>query len=175
MVILFFLIQFANAVFAGDYPRHFIFLTDSTRPLCSESSKCVMSQAKSSEKYQLLFGSEEAKGETVVKTVTIKNVQSGKSEDFKLPVPKAIYKGEQAPIFAVDINNDGYNDLALQSGLANQRGYVFYYWIYNPKAKRFVFTDKMIPALQSTSGKKMTSMTSREEFHLNDKFEIVQK
>lgn len=175
MILFIFVTQLAYAAYAGDYPRHFSFLTDNTRQLCSENSQCLMTQSKNSEKYQLLFQSKVEKEETVVQTISIKNVRSGKSEDYTLPVPKAIYKGEQAPIFAVDVNNDGYNDIALQTGLSNARGYVFYYWVYNPKTKRFVFTDKMIPALQSLSGKKMTSLTSREEFSINDKFQIVQK
>lgn len=160
--------------FSADFPRHFAPLTDSTRPLCTEDKLCQMTQEKNGKKYQILFDVASGKDESIVNTVKIVSLDTKSTEVFPLPVPKQVVSGDTTPLFAVDINNDGYNDVALQASLSNKFGYVFYYWVYNPKAKKFVFTKEMIPALLSTNGKTISSLTSHTEYQISSSFQIVE-
>lgn len=157
----------------GEYPRHFSALTDSTRALCSEEARCILPQPKADQQYQIFFKTAADKGNTLIKGLEIKSVTSGKSEEFYLPNPKSVVAGDAAPLFIADINGDGFNDLALQSSMGSKVGYVYYYWMFHPKAKKFVLTKQPLPGLQPIKGNRIASLTSKEEYRLNNRFELV--
>lgn len=174
MTSLLHILQLVALSFGADFPRHFAPLTDSTRPLCNEEMRCQMTQEKNGQKYQILFDVAPGKEESIVNTIKIVSLDTKSTETFPLPVPKHVVSGDTTPLFAVDINGDGFNDVALQAGLSNKFGYVFYYWVYNPKAKKFVFTKEMIPALLSVKGKTISSLTSHTEYKVSSSFKIVE-
>lgn len=166
--------QLVTHVFAADYPRHFAIITDSTRPFCNEESECFVTQNKDGRKFQVLFDVAPAKDKSVINTVKILSVEGKATETYPLPQPKSVASNDMAPLFAVDINGDGYNDIAMQMGLGSKTGYIFYYWVYSPKAKKFVFTKDLIPALQHIGGKKITSLTTHSEYKVNGAFQLVE-
>jgi hypothetical protein len=159
---------------ASDFPKHFIPLTDLLRKVCSEDSQCVVTQAKNGEKYQLLFSKKTDKADIWLQSLTIKNIKTKEVERFKLPSEKRISMDEATPLFVVDINNDGYHDLALQSGLSAQKGFVYYYWVYNPKNKTFVLSKESLPALKFIAPKNIASLSSKESFRLDDTYQLVE-
>ncbi len=156
----------------GDYPRHFVSITDSTRPICSQESRCTVT-TKNDQKFQIFFKTKPEKDGTLVSGVAIRSLASDDKTEYMLPVPKNIVTGDPAPLFAADINGDGYNDLAMQSGLGSQVGFIFYYWVFNPKTKKFVLTKDKLPALQVSADKRITALTSNEEYRLNNSYELV--
>lgn len=157
------------------YPKHYLPITDQVRRSCSESSECFVSQSKNASRYRILFKEEKAKGAVYIQEVVIKSETGGGDETYKLPTEKAIFKNEAVPLFVVDVNKDGYNDLALHSGDSASRGMVYYYWIYNPKSKKFVFSTEMAPALQGFDNKRISALTAKENYVINNDYQLVEK
>lgn len=168
------ILQFVVQVWAADYPRHFAILTDSTRPFCNEEAQCFVTQSRDGRKYQILFDVAPAKDKNVINAVKIVSLDGKTTEIYPLPQPKSVATNDMAPLFAVDINGDGYNDVAMQMGLGSKTGYIFYYWMYNPKSKKFVFTKDLIPALQPVGGKKITSLTTHSEYKVDGAFQLIE-
>ncbi len=165
---------FVTQVFASDYPRHFVAVTDSTRPLCTEEALCYVSQSKDSRKYQILFDVFPSAGKSVVREVKIVSVEGKTTESYPLPSPKSVPQNDLAPLFVADINGDGFHDIVMQMGLGSKTGYMFHYWLYNPKLKKFSFTKDLIPALRPTNTDKIISLTTHSEYRADKNFQLIE-
>jgi len=174
---LFFLISLfslSSAALAIKFPSHFLPLTDSQRKSCEGKNKCFVTMVKTGEKYRVQFRTRLVnKNERRIDAVTIGPAASKKGETYVLPSPKALFGNEISPLFAADINGDGFNDVALQAGVSATKGMVYYYWVFNPKAKAFVFSNSMYPALRPGKDSKLISMTSTDKISLDKNYRIV--
>lgn len=168
------LIPLLIAAQTATHPKHFIPLTDLQRKSCNQDQQCALSQSKDSEKYQILFTEQAKSGKIMVPEITIKNTKSGSTENFKLPTEQTISSKEMFLLYATDINADGYQDIALQSGLSNRFGLVYYYWVYNPKSKKFVFSNFMAPALRGSSNRKILALTSNDQYQVDANYKLIE-
>lgn len=138
---------------------------------CSSANPCILSQSKIPETVSFMVNTKKDGEMLVLEKVVIegKSKQSfSKFENF----PK-LFENETIGVFATDLNNDGYQDLALQAARSLKNGYSYFYWIYNPNTHKFVQTLEQIEALAPFGKNQLKARGTEELYVVNADFQIV--
>jgi hypothetical protein len=80
--------------------------------------------------------------------INIKNSQSGEVHSYQLEEVARVEPSEPFQFFKVQLRKDGPVDLALFSFQSLKDGELFYYFLFNPKTKKFELTRDQIPRLR---------------------------
>lgn len=88
---------------------------------------------------------------------------------------------EKFPFYSLDLNKDGFKDLALQVFARN--GLKYEYWIYNPKSKKYIYQKRSIFELSRSveKGKAIYSNEAAvlpdggESYILNKKYQLIKQ
>lgn len=146
----FFLVFISIGFTSVTLAKSWIPLTDSTNKHCE--SKCIIVNSEKQLKHSVTFEVEEEEylGEKQF-IINAVNIQTSKEKvrTYKMPELDSVHIESQLELYAVDINNDGFLDLALAGERTATEGMLYYYFVYNPEKKEFVFSDEPLPKLSS--------------------------
>ena len=155
-------------------PKDWIRLTDKVRSYCDASRPCSLTQQKNKKKYKIIFKHELKKNMRWLKQVTIIHGKK-KMEYKKLKYFQGLFKNEIYKLYATDINQDGYLDLALHASSHISKGHHYFYFIYHPKKKVFIQTEEHLPALYSPKKGLLQSRADKTKYRLDKNYKIVLK
>ena len=170
------------AVFAE--PTSLVSLVSKTNKHCSEKTPCSITQKKNKNSYQISVVYKEEKDmddepilfidEVKIKALGKKETQNFafKNTDIENDI-QGIDPNEELGLYALDVNSDGFLDIALNASDSLKESSLFYYWLYNPKKKKFVRTYEQIPELKFKAKGFYNSAVSSKTFKITSDYKIV--
>jgi hypothetical protein len=169
-LIFYIILQYANAV---SFPS-MIQLTSQQNKLCELKNPCLLNHEKSKKKYKIIFETSMDGNKLNLQSVSINNSQKIKKyKDFKnFP---SLLTGESFNLSAIDLNNDGYLDLALQASRSLKQGFLYYYFIFNPKSNEFILTNKQIEELDVIGNNQLKASKALKKYYINSDYQIETK
>ncbi len=149
-------------------------LTSKEQPTCSSSAPCVVTENMVD--FKIHFETEKFGALDVISKVLVRNSKSGIVVSYDIKDNDGFEPGSQVKIYTTDLNSDGLKDLALYAGTNPQSGHLYYYFIFNPKTKKFVMSHFMAPELQPGKSRGvLESSTSNDKFTVDSKYALRQK
>lgn len=161
-------------IFAVEAPSSWFSLNAQSNKLCERKAPCVLISGKSKDSFDIMADFEMTDGKMKLKNIRImsKNPKAMDAANYNnLDEFQLMFPGEQLYIFGSDLNGDSYNDFAIQSSLSAKQGDMFYYWIFNPKTKKFVMSDTSYEAV-ALFGKKLVGVNSKNKYIVGADFKI---
>ncbi len=130
-------------------------LTNETKKSCSAKSPCRLRQ-KDGKEFDFIFKTHvdpDNKDMYFVEAVIVLNRKDGARQTFKIPsengpIIGGIYNDEEAPIYAFDLLERGYSDVALFAFNVRSVGPHYYYFLYDPERQSFVMSEETFPFLE---------------------------
>jgi len=150
-------------------------LTDKKTKHCSQQTPCTLVHDKSNQRFYITFDLKKEGNQLFLSTVNITGPNKKKTQFSELDNFQAHYEGEEFQLFAVDLNNDGHLDLALEASLSNKMGPMYYYCIYDSKNKNFVQTSEQIEELSFNSKGNLEGATSGSLYSINKDLRVESK
>ena len=147
-------------------------LTDKKTQHCSEQAPCTLVHDKNNQRFRVTFDLKKEDNKLLLSTVNIVGPDKKKSQFSDLENFHAHFDDEEFKLFAVDLNNDGFLDLALEASLSNRMGPMYYYWVYDSKKKSFVQTTEQIEELSFNAKGKLEGAASGDLYTINKDFKI---
>ncbi len=150
-------------------------LTDKKTQHCSQQAPCTLVHDKNKQRFQVTFDLKKEGSKLFLTTVNIVGPDKKKTQFSELENFQAHYDDEEFKLFAVDLNNDGLLDLALEASLSNKMGPMYYYWVYDSKKKNFVQTTEQIEELSFNSKGKLEGAATGALYTINRDLRIQSK
>lgn len=122
-------------------------ITSKNKLSCEPKTPCFVEQKKDGLKFRIVFQTALEGHATAIKTVTIIEEKSKISSTFEMRMMSGVFKGEPYRFESLDLNADGYTDLALMAFSSARQGPIYHYFLYNPTAKKFVLSPEPYPEL----------------------------
>ena len=150
-------------------------LTDKETAHCTSKKPCYISHDKTKQRFKVVFQTEKTGEKLILNSVIIqgpnkKDHKYGELDNFQM-----IFKEEKYELFAVDLNSDGFLDLALRASRSLKLGDFYYYWVFNPKAGLFVQTKDQLEQMNVLGKNKLESFGSSKAYHVDAAYQIVPK
>lgn len=165
--LIFLLVTKVNALPVGWAP-----ITDGNRKVCSEASVCKISQKLTGDEFQILFSISDKDDMLWLNNISIINVKTKASKSYSPINFQGMFKNTPYGLYALDLNKDGYLDLAIFASLAAKEGEMYLYWLYDSKTKTFVFTNEHFPELVMKKKGLLESLGNNEKFRINKNYKI---
>lgn len=150
-------------------------LTDAQNKECSAEKPCYVTQEKSKKRYEIIFDTNKEGKKLTLTAVQIGLVAQKKQIYKDLQNFQRYFEGEKFGLFAVDLNSDGYLDLALEASHGARLGAFFFYFVFNPKTGNFVQTPEQIEKLNIKEKGELVSAGSEQHFKVGEDFKIIKK
>lgn len=150
-------------------------LTDNQNKNCSAATPCHITQNKSKQRFDIVFDLSKDGDKLSLTAVNIGLTGQPKQIYKDLLNFQRHYEDEKFGVFAVDLNSDGYLDLALEASRALRQGQFYFYFIFNPKTSSFVLTPAQIERLNVKDKGELVSAGSNQVYKVDSHFKLLKK
>ena len=123
-------------------------ITSEKHPSCNEKAPCLIKQPKAQANYRVIFQTAKDQDVMLIKQVSISDEKTKATDSFEMKGMSGIFPGETYQFESLDLNNDGYTDLALMAFSSARQGPIYYYFIYDPTKKKFIMSPEPYPELK---------------------------
>lgn len=109
-----------------------------------------------------------------LKKVGIKNAQTGDVQTFKFDDIARVETNEPFKFLKTQLRKDGPTDLALYASQSSKDGELYYFFIFNPKTKKFELTREQAPLVdRSADGKRFVGQENSDFiYELDSKLQL---
>ena len=145
-------------------------VTSKAHRVCDAEQPCRILQSNGSFEVKFVVSAKE--GLQTLENVRIRNLKNGKVQDFVIDAVSDIPESDYFQLFQVQLRPGHERDLALLAFLSAREGEVFYYFVYDSKANKYVMSEDTFPRLKYKKGAQYTSDLQERLFELGKDLEF---